>query len=584
LKVYSIPTLIIASICLTIAISDSLAWTRRNEKKSGLAFILICLGGLSFCLFCSGEYNVDLPLQSVFWLKGEVIASTVSGFALLWFVAEETRLIKGWVVLMGLAWAVLASLSQVLDLGELTWVTSRPFVLHVDLPFGLDFVYKEVERGIVLIAIDFVGFFILMYLLWIVIRFWRVGKRKESLVLFFALGFIIAAEIIDFLIGIGLFHFVFLMEYAWLATILIVGIRRSNDFIEAAITRKALQKTDKELKESQATLSTVIDSTADMIWSVDSEAFSVVAFNRSFRDFFSNYHGIEARVGMRLEELFSSEEKARRWKALFHRAIEEGSYTLEQPMPEYAKVFSLRINLLQREGRVFGLSVFGQDISERKKAEEQIRRSLSEKEILLRELYHRTKNNMSVIISILKLQATEIGDQRLKDAFAVSVDRILSMSLVHDKLYKTNDLSHIDLKSYIKDLAERLMSSYALPDTRLSLVLEMESVRVMIDTAINCGLIVNELVTNALKYAFPENRAGEIRIELTSNEARLVRLTISDDGVGMAPGFDFKHDGRLGLRLIDSLAKGKLHARTEFSTDRGFSCSLSFVNDEENRG
>jgi len=579
LKTYSIPTLIIASICLTIAISDSLAWTRRKEKKSGLAFVLICLGGVSFCLACSGEYNVDFPIQSVFWLKGEVIASTISGFALLWFVAEETRLVKPRYIILCLIWVVLSSLSQIMDLGELTWVTSRPFVLRVDLPFGLDFVYKEVERGIVLVAIDFTGFFFLVYLFFIVVKFRRLGNRRESLVLLSAVGFIILAEVIDFFVGIGLFHFVFLMEYAWLAMILLVGLRRSNDFIEAALTRKALQETELELKDSQATLSTIIDSTADLIWSVDSDFYSLLAFNRSFRNHFLDYSGITVAAGMRPDELYASEEIVRYWREIYRRGIMEGGYSIEWSMPENSRTFFLSVNRLGRDGRIFGLSVFGQDITERKKAEEQISRSLSEKEILLREVYHRTRNNMSVIVSILKLQANAIGDDRLKEAFAVSIDRILSMSLVHDQLYKTGNLSRIDLGTYIKDLTDQLIAGYTLPDNRPSLVLEMDNPRVMLDTAIDCGLIVNELVTNALKYAFPEGKMGEIRIRLNRDEKSKIYLTVSDNGVGAAPGFDLKRDGRLGLRLIDSLAHGKLQAQIEFNTARGFSCALVFADE-----
>jgi two-component system, sensor histidine kinase PdtaS len=579
-KSYSIPTLIIASICLTIAIGDSLAWIRRDKRKSDIAFILVCLGGVSFCLFCSGEYNVDSPLQSLFWLKGEVVASTLSGFALLWFVAEETELIAPGFVVMGLAWAVLAALSQVFDLGELAWVASRPFTLRVELPFGLDFVYQEVERGVVLIAIDLVGFLILVYLAFVVAKYRRQGNRKESLVLFLAIGFIIFAESLDFLIGIGVVRFVFILEYAWLGTILVMGLRRSSDFIEAALTRKALRKTDQELKESQATLSTIIDSTADLIWSVDIDCFKLLSFNRSFRDRFAESRGIEVSVGMGQDELFSSAEEIRSWRETYERAKREGAYSVERDMPEIAKVFSLNVNPLKREGRVFGLSVFGQDITERKKAEEQIGRSLAEKEILLREIYHRTKNNMSVIISILRLQANAIGDSRLKEAFAVTVDRILSMSLVHDKLYKTSDLSRIDLKSYLRDLSERLISSYSIVGEGPSLVLELESIPVTIDMAINCGLIVNELVTNSLKHAFPEGRRGEIKVRLRRAEGGLISLIVSDDGSGVAPGFDAARDGGLGMRLIRSLAKGKLRSRVEFAAERGFSCTLLFAEED----
>jgi PAS domain S-box-containing protein len=391
-----------------------------------------------------------------------------------------------------------------------------------------------------------------------------------------ALGFIIAAQILDFLIGIGILHFVFLLEYAWLATILAVGLRRSNDFIEAALTRKALERTDEELKDSQATLSTIIDSTADMIWSVDSKTLGLLTFNRSFGLHFSMSRGLEVAVGTRLDELFDSEEEIGQWRDIYKRGIEKGSFSIEQGMGSNSRIFLLSVNRLGRDGRVLGLSVFAQDITERKRAEEQIARSLAEKEVLLREVYHRTKNNMSVIISILRLQSNAIGDERLKEAYGVSINRILSMSSVHDNLYMTDDLSRIDLKHYIKDLAERLTNSYSLPDDRPSLVLEMESMQVTFETAINCGLIVNELITNALKYAFPDKRKGRITIRLGKDEGGRITLAISDDGIGMAPDFDVKRDGHLGLRLITSLAHGKLRGRVAFASQGGFSCSLDF--------
>lgn len=482
MKAYSIPALIIATICFTIAVSDALAWTRRDKKRNGLAFLLVCLGGVGFCLCCAGEYDVDFPLQSIAWLKGEVVASTVSGFALFWLVAEETKLIKGRYVIAAAAWALVASVSQCLDLGELAWVASKPFTLRVELPFGLDFVYREVERGPVLIAIDFVGFFLLVYALAVVVAFRRRGNKHESAVLLAGIGFIIAAQILDFLIGIGLIHFVFLLEYAWLATILVVGLQRSNDFIEAARVRQELKKTDEELKESQAALAKIVDKTVELIWSAEAES---------------------------------------------------------------------------------------------KRAEERIARSQEEKEALLREVHHRTKNNMNVIVAMLKLQSNTAGDERLKAAFAVSIDRIISMSMAHDLLYRANDFSQIDLGAYLPDLARRLVAGPSSPEPRPALVVDAASVPVSLDTAVNCGLIVNELVTNSMKHAFPGGGAGEIRIELKKEAEGSIDLELSDDGIGMPQGFDVERDGHLGLRLVNSIARGKLQARKDFDSERG--CRYRFV-------
>jgi two-component sensor histidine kinase/HAMP domain-containing protein len=173
-----------------------------------------------------------------------------------------------------------------------------------------------------------------------------------------------------------------------------------------------------------------------------------------------------------------------------------------------------------------------------RESEAQIRKSLSEKETLLRELHHRTKNNMGVIIALLELQALDIDDARLNDAIAETTGRIRSMALVHQKLYEARDLSHINLREYIEELALLLTASYLVPPARLSTIHELEDISVLIDTAIPCGLILNELISNALKYAFPGGRKGEIRLELRKLEGGEIRLRVSDDGVGLPEGFD----------------------------------------------
>lgn len=577
MKAYSIPTMVMASMCFTLALNEFFTWIRRSRKNSDIAFASICLGGAFFCLFCSGEYNVDFPLQSVPWLKAQVISISFTAFALFWFFAEETKLIDKKYVVAFLLWTLLVIASQLVDLGDLAWVADRPLILRVGLPFGMDFVYKEVARGIVLVVVDFVGFALLVYLVLIVAKFRRLGNRRESFVLFFILGVIIVAELNDFFVGIGVYSFIFLMEYAWLTAILIVGLRRSNEIMEAMLTKRALQKSDRELTVSQTMLTAIIDSTTDMIWSVDSASFALVAFNQGMRDYFSRERGIDIAVGMRPEELFASEAEIVFWRAAYEQAKAGGAYSIEQRAFSGSGVFNLNLNLLERDGKAFGLSVFAKDITERKEAEERIQRSLLEKETLLRELYHRTKNNMNVIISMMKLQSREIGDERLKKAYAETEDRIISMSLVHEMLYEARDLSHINLKGYFEDLTKSIMVNYGYSDKRISLSLDMEDVHVLIDTAISCGLILNELISNSLKYAFPSGRAGEIRIGLHQESDGEIALIVSDDGIGLPSGFDPERDGHLGLRLIESLARGKLRARLAYGTDRGLSCRLSFM-------
>jgi len=149
------------------------------------------------------------------------------------------------------------------------------------------------------------------------------------------------------------------------------------------------------------------------------------------------------------------------------------------------------------------------------------------------------------------------------------------MSLVHEKLYETHDLSHVNLREYFEDLVQPLIANYNLSKKPPALFLNMENISVLIETAIACGLIVNELISNSLKYAFP-SEPGEISIQLFRKNKEIT-LIVSDNGIGLPPEFDIKLDGHLGLRLIETLSLGKLRTTAKFNTDQGVSCQLIFT-------
>ena len=580
---YSIPTLIMASICSTVTLYEFLSWSRRGGKLDGLAFSLTGLGAIAFCIGCFGQYNVDLPARSVPWLKLQVMALIFAGGAFLWYVSEVTGLVKRRYLLITLAWVALCAASHFLDFGDLGWMTDRPMVERVRLPYGFEFVYKHVGMG-PLIALQYAtGVLLIAFITRVVIKYWRSGNRREGRVLLSVLLLFCAALTNDFAIALGLYSSVNLLEYAWLVLLLVVGLRRSSEARDALLIKNALEESEKKLRESQATLSAIVDSTPDLIWSVDAERFGLLSFNSGMQAHFARNRGIRLEVGMTPEEFAGSEGELETWREFYARALAEGSFQTEletrfgiSPGPS---IMQLAFSVLRREGKAFGLSVFGKDITEPRRAEEQIAKSLREKETLIRELYHRTKNNMNVIISMLRLQANHVDDVRLRAAFAETEARIMSMSLVHEKLYESSDLTHINLKTYIEDLAERLFKSYSLADDRVSLALGLSDVSVPIDTAVSCGLIINELISNALKYAFPDERRGEIRIDLERRADSRIRLAFSDDGVGLPEGFDVERDGHLGMQIILSLAKGRLRADVSTRSENGLSYELKFENE-----
>ncbi len=215
------------------------------------------------------------------------------------------------------------------------------------------------------------------------------------------------------------------------------------------------------------------------------------------------------------------------------------------------------------------------DITERKKAEEKIKASLAEKEILLKEIYHRTRNNMQVISGLLNLASMSIGDSGLKQVFKETQDRIMAMALVHEKLYKSKDLSNLDMKEYIEDLSAAVMESYRANAERVSLKIAAERIPLSIDLVVPCGLIINELLSNSLKYAFPGRRQGEIGIAV-HKKGEEMELVYADNGVGLPEGFDIKKTRTLGLRLVNNLVSGQLKGQLQVHRKNGTEYRINF--------
>lgn len=180
--------------------------------------------------------------------------------------------------------------------------------------------------------------------------------------------------------------------------------------------------------------------------------------------------------------------------------------------------------------------------------------SLKEKELLLREIHHRVKNNMQLISSMLRLQSKYISDKKDIEIFEDCRARIKSMALIHEKLYKSKDLSHIDFKLYIRDLAKELYRSYVVDKSIIELNIDVENVFLGIDTAIPCGLIINELISNSLKHAFPEGIKGEISITFRLVDNYDLELIVSDNGIGLPKDLNLQNTGSLGLELVNTLA------------------------------
>jgi PAS domain S-box-containing protein len=219
-------------------------------------------------------------------------------------------------------------------------------------------------------------------------------------------------------------------------------------------------------------------------------------------------------------------------------------------------------------GSVEFLSTIIRDMSEQKEAEVRIKASLEEKEVLLKEIHHRVKNNLQIVSSLLQLQASYIKDTDALHIFEESRDRIKSMALIHEQLYQSNDLAQIDFPEYMRSLLNMVLSAHRSANSRVETRLHVDPISLDLDTAIPVGLITNELVTNSLKYAFIGRSVGEIGVRLTRSETGEFVLMVSDNGVGLPEKFNFDKATSLGLRLVRILTK-QMRARLELSNGMG---------------
>ncbi len=220
-----------------------------------------------------------------------------------------------------------------------------------------------------------------------------------------------------------------------------------------------------------------------------------------------------------------------------------------------------------------------QDITQRKRADENLQASLIEKEVLLREVHHRVKNNLQIISSLLNLQSSYINDEKAYEYFQESQNRIKSMALIHEKLYRPKDLTKINFSDYLQDLISYLSAMYRKDNHTIIFETEIDDVYINMDIAINLGLIINELVSNSLKYAFPNNRSGNISINLQDKNQKLV-LSVYDDGVGFPEDFDLNKNNSLGLQLVKAFTQ-QLKGNLDIDDKIGTKINITFPKPEK---
>ncbi len=323
--------------------------------------------------------------------------------------------------------------------------------------------------------------------------------------------------------------------------------------VRSAINNREIRKSYKKLKLSKQTYQSVLNTINDAVYIIDPNA-NLLEVNRGALDMYG-YTKREI-IGESFEMLSApGKNDIEKVAAAGLRALNGEDQTFEfWGMRKNGEIFPKEIKL--NKGTYFGQDVVvavARDITLRKEYEKSLKRSLDEKEAMVQEIHHRVKNNMQVVSSLLGLQSMYLEDDKVQNALKESQNRVQSMAMIHEKLYKSDNLSSVDMDDYLYQITHHLLKNYQLESNKIKTNIKAEKVEMDIKIASPLGLIINELITNSLKYAFPEGE-GEITLKICLVDG-CYHLTIADDGVGLPDDFSLNKTETLGLQLVNRLVQ-----------------------------
>jgi PAS domain S-box-containing protein len=332
------------------------------------------------------------------------------------------------------------------------------------------------------------------------------------------------------------------------------------------ITERKL--TEKALLQSEATNRAIIEGIPDLLLRVKRDG-TCLNFIPPKDSSAKNY----VPIATHLDELLTPDILQKQLEQIEQALTTKEVQIYEHQLLKYNKICyeEVRISPCGKDE----VLIIVRDITRRKEAEQKVHLALEEKEILLKEIHHRVKNNLHVIASLLHLQAHTINEPKLLEIFDDSQNRIYTMALIHEQLYQSEDLGKVNLEKYILRLIGNLCTSFNSNSKPINLIVEAQPLSLNLETAIPCGLIINELITNAYKHAFPNGKSGEVKVQLFQWENQQLNLIVADNGIGIPATVDWQNPASLGLKLVQILAK-QLKANLEFDCQSGTILKLSF--------
>ena len=350
------------------------------------------------------------------------------------------------------------------------------------------------------------------------------------------------------------------------------------NFISGGLALTVQRKYDEQLLfEQTSKLTSIIENSSHLFWTYDKN-IGLTSFNQNYSNAVYDLYGSRPQIIPgeinRIKETslqpfwdkkYDEAFKGKKVKFITERINTKGKRIIRE-------VFLNPI--FGEKNKVVMVSGIAHDITDKQIAEEKLKKSLFEKEILLKEVHHRVKNNLQVISSILSLQASYVKEESTLTILKESKDRIKTMAFIHESLYQTNDFSKINFSEYVVNLSKNLVHSYGILDSYVDLILEVEDVSLNLDLSIPCGLIINELVSNALKYAFLNTQKAKIKIELFENKDSLY-LIVQDNGIGFPNNINYEETDSLGLQLVMTLVE-QINGTIKLENTKGTKFTIIF--------
>ncbi|MBS1645806.1 MAG: PAS domain S-box protein [Bacteroidetes bacterium] len=336
------------------------------------------------------------------------------------------------------------------------------------------------------------------------------------------------------------------------------------------------KKNEEKIKHVQLQLASIINNSTDVVVSIDKN-YRIVQFNTLLYQVVEGNYKFQVQVGdsiFRIIEPNLHSDIKNIYDLIFAKGISK--ITVEMfPVNSVMRYYETNYNPIKENDEVIGIAIFSRDITQKIMAEKELKEALKEKEVLLKEVHHRVKNNLQVISSILNLQTSYLKDKSTVNLLKECQNRIKTMSFIHESLYQTKDFSQINFSEYITLLVKNLFYSYDANQQKIKANFDIDSIFLNLDTSIPCGLIINELVSNAFKYAFADGKEGFIFVQLKKMKNGKISMIVADNGKGIPDTVDFKNTESLGLQLVNILTQ-QINGEVTLNKTNGTKFEITF--------